>query len=169
VAEVIRRHAISTLLILLVAAGGCVRRGESGVARDVWFNSRLIHIRVPDGWELLALGERVRFRKGESSMTLESLWLPYGQQEFADWGRHQVEGAVQEHRREVKSRWVITVDAHEAVEMETWYRLDHTGVQRTLFVRADRDVIVLRTSGLVDADMLNAFRTIRDSIHFDRR
>ena len=71
--------------------------------------------------------------------------------------------------REIKSRWVIQIDGRQAVEMETWDKVDHSFPERMLLIREDRDVIAMSTFGTVDADMLKAFTAIRDSIRFARR
>ena len=69
-------------------------------------------------------------------------------------------------RREVKSRRTITIDSHEAVDVETWNRLDHTWPQRLLFLRVDDDLFALHTPGRADADTVAAFEAILGSLHF---
>ena len=166
---------------LLFSTSSCAERVEAGTPRQVRLNTRPVQFRVPDGWGLIGQTEQVRFVKGaqdaktlafqpgQSNITLKSLWLPYGQSEFADWGRAKLDGTIGTIQREIKSRWVIQIDGRQAVEMETWDKVDHSFPERMLLIREDRDVIAMSTFGTVDADMLKAFTAIRDSIRFARR
>ena len=54
----------------------------------------------------------------------------------------------------------------EAIDIETWNRLDHSNPQRILFVRDQEDVLALHTVRMAFADALAAFDAIRNSLHF---
>jgi hypothetical protein len=71
-----------------------------------------------------------------------------------------------ERRREVKSRERRTIDGREAMDIQTWSRLDHTFPQRLLFIYDDGDLLVLHTPRLADEQTASAFEAIRDSFHF---
>jgi hypothetical protein len=82
-------------------------------------------------------GPRKRFRNGESQIVLVDLEPATGRltesdlerlrdlDQFAEWGLAVLGGAGGDQRREVRSRRTVTVDLYEAVEIETWNRLDH--------------------------------------------
>jgi hypothetical protein len=110
------------------------------------------------GWDVLDQGAQKHFRKAESDIVLQNLGP-------VDW-EPALGSLHDDHRREVKSRRAITIDNHEAVDIETWNRLDHTWPQRLLFVRAADDVLALHTARLADEQTAKAFESIRDSLHF---
>jgi hypothetical protein len=85
---------------------------------------------------------------------------------LADTDAIALGGTRVDQRREVKSRRAIKIDQREAMEIDTWNRLDHTWPQRYLFVRADDDLLVLSTPRLADDETVEAFERIRDSLHF---
>ncbi len=58
------------------------------------------------------------------------------------------------------------LDGREAMDIETWHRLDHTNPQRIFFVEDDGDLLALHTVGMAFEDSLAAFDAIRDSLHF---
>ena len=85
---------------------------------------------------MLDQGKQKRFRKGEFEIVLQNLWLGQAATSRAwtrthDWGLAAV---GHDQRREVKSRRTLMIDGREAVEVETWNRLDHTNPQRFFFV-----------------------------------
>ena len=63
------------------------------------------------------------------------------------------------------------LDGREAVDIETWNRLDHTNPQRIFFIEAAGDLLALHTVRMALRDSLQAFDVLRASIHFvsDRR
>ena len=71
-----------------------------------------------------------------------------------------------DQRRDVKSRRAMTLDARDAVDLETWNRLSHTNPQRFIFLVNEGDLLVLYTSREGGAELVQAFASIRDSLHF---
>jgi len=149
------------LVIAVVAASACASRETPGAETTLVLGPHQVRVvvSVPAGWEALDQGALKRFRKGESEIVLQSL------------GKEDLEsGALArlspDDRREVKSTRTLLVGNHDAREIETWNRLDHTWPQRYVFVRADEDVIALHTPRLADPATLKAFESIRDSLHF---
>jgi hypothetical protein len=147
-----------------VVAAGCAHEGRAGAERDLELGSRQVRVSAPAGWELLDQGAVKRFRKGESQIALQNLGPAAAPVDLAAWGRAAL--ADDDERRALKSSRAVTVDSQEAVEVETWSRLDHAWPQRFLFVRIDDDVVALHTPGRADDDVVKAFDAIRDSLHF---
>ena len=83
--------------------------------------------------------------------------------QLAEWGLTQL---GHDQRRDVKSRRTLTVDGHDAVEIETWSRLDHTYPQRFLFVADSGDLLALHTPREADAASAKVFESVSDSLHF---
>lgn len=135
----------------------CTHREPAGVPRELDLGRHRVQVSVPTGWEVLDQGAQKRFRKGESEIVLQNLGKTTWDDGLASLEDNQ--------RREVKSRTAMTIDNHEAMDVETWNRLDHTWPQRLLFVRADDDLLALQATRLVDAETLSAFESIRDSLH----
>ncbi len=130
-----------------------------------------MQVTVPTGWEALDQGKQKRFRKGESEIVLEDLGpaTPPARDPDAliDWGLAEVGAGVgHDQRREVKSRRTFTLDGREAVDIETWNRLDHTNPQRLLLVNDDGELLALHTEGMAFEDSLAAFEAILASIKF---
>jgi hypothetical protein len=146
------------LVATLAAAPGCTPHDTPVVQKEIELGTHSIFLLVPEGWDLLDQGAQKRFRNGEISLVLENL------------GKTDVEPALaslqDKERREVKSQQQMTIDSHEAVDIETWNRLDHAWPERLLFVRADEDLLALHTTGRAAPATLSAFDAIRDSLHF---
>jgi hypothetical protein len=66
----------------------------------------------------------------------------------------------------VKSRRAVTIDGREAMDIETWHRLDHSNPQRIFFVIDEGDLLALHTVRMAPPDTLAAFDALRDSLHF---
>lgn len=132
------------------------------------FGARRVQVAVPPGWEALDQGNQKRFRRGEFEIVLQYLGpatpAPRDLDGLFDWGLAAV--GHDDKRRDVKSRRAVTLDGREAVDIETWSRLDHSNPQRMFFVRDDGDLLALHTVRMAFADTLAAFDTIRDSLHF---
>lgn len=150
----------TAVMTMVAAASSCAREKAAPAAteKQLEFGARRVQVTVPPGWDVLDQGAKKRFRRGEAAMVLEDL----GQ---VDW-EPALASLHDDQRREVKSRRQIAIDNHDAVDIETWNRLDHTWPQRLLLVRVDDDLFALQTTGLADADMVKAFESIRDSLHF---
>ena len=133
-------------------------REVAAVPKEPEVGSYRAQASAPAGWELLDQGAQKRFRKGESEIVLQNLGqatrtVAPGETEpirdlyqLADWGLATLTPLRNDDRREVKSRRRIVVDGHEAMDIETWNRLDHTWPQRLLFVRAGDDLFALHTT-----------------------
>lgn len=154
----IGHRAAWTLVAMFVAASACAQHEIPGVPTQLELGSHRVQVSAPAGWDVLDQGAQKRFRNGESEIVLQNLGKTEWDPALASLQDNQ--------RREVKSRNVIAVDNHEALDVETWNRLDHTWPQRLLFVRADEDLLALHTPRLADPDTLKAFESIRDSLHF---
>lgn len=128
------------------------------MSKELELGGHRIQVAARTGWEVLDQGAQKRFRKGELEIVLQNLGNTTWDDGLASLQDNQ--------RREVKSRTTVTIDNHEAMDVETWNRLDHTWPQRLLFVRAGDDLLALQTTRLVDAETLSAFESIRDSLHF---
>lgn len=159
-----------TIAVILVASSGCARENATPApagGRELEFGARRVQVTVPAGWEALDQGRQKRFRKGEFEIVLENLGPPTppprDPDALLDWGLAAV---GHDQRREVKSRRAVTIDGREAVDIETWNRLDHTNPRRIVFVRDEDDLLALHTPRMVFADSLAAFEAIRDSLHF---
>jgi len=173
------RHLVWPLVAALTSAAACASRDQANVEREFELGEHRVRVLVPVGWELADQGAQKRFRKGESQIVLvdlepETRRLAESELErlgdldqFAEWGLAVLGGAGSDERREVRSRRTITtIDSHEAVDVETWNRLDHTWPQRLLFLRVDDDLFALHTPGRADADTVAAFEAILGSLHF---
>jgi len=150
--------ALSLLAVTLVASSACARDTAQPASREFELGELRVQATVPAGWEALDQGAQKRFRKGESEIVLQNLGK-------ADWDKALKE-LSDDIRRDLKSRREISVDGNDAVDIETWNRLDHTWPQRLLFVRIGEDVLALHTPRLADEATAAAFETIRDSLHF---
>lgn len=71
-----------------------------------------------------------------------------------------------DQRRDVKSRNALKVGGRDAVDVETWNRLSHASPQRFLFIAHDGYLLALYTPRQADAGTLEAFASVRDSLHF---
>jgi hypothetical protein len=151
--------------------------GRTAGSREFEFGARRVQVTVPRDWEPLDQGQQKRFRKGEFEIVLQYLGpstslrpgpaTPPSRDsnfdELVDWGLAAV---GHNERSEVKSRRPVTVDGREAMDIETWNRLDHTNPRRMFFVKDDGDLLALHTVGMAFEDSLKAFESIRDSLHF---
>ena len=158
----ITRQMMWVLLAALAIASACAQRDGAEPQKELELGVHRVRVSIPAGWELLDQGMQQRFRKGELQIVLQNLGR-------ADVGLDTLGIDKNDPRREVKSRRAITVDQHEAIEVETWNRLDHSWPQRSLFIVVDDDVIALQTPGLMNAETVKAFEAIRDSLHFGAR
>ena len=170
-----RRTAWLTLarIVVVSASSGCAREKPTPVPQDkeFEFGARRVHVKVPVGWDALDQGQLKRFRKGEFEIVLQYLGpaTPPSRDfdELIDWGLAAVGAGVgHDQGREVKSRRAVTVDGREAMDIETWSRLDHANPQRIFLVQDDGDLLALQTVRMAFADTLAAFDAIRDSLHF---
>ena len=150
-------RATWTLVSTLAVMAACTPREPAGVPKEFELGRHRVQVSAPAGWEVLDQGAQKRFRKGESEIVLQNLGKTAWDDGLASLQDNQ--------RREVKSRTAMTIDTHEAMDVETWNRLDHTWPQRLLLVRADDDLLALQTTRMADADTLSAFESIRDSLH----
>ena len=157
----IRYRAACALVATVAVASACTSHGSAGVTKVLELGPHRVQVSAPAGWEVLDQGAQKRFRKGESEILLQNLGK-------TDWDAAlaSLTSLSDDQRREVKSRSAMTIDSHEAMDVETWNRLDHTWPQRLLFVRADDDLLALQTTRLADAETLKAFESILDSLHF---
>ena len=156
------------LVAVLAASGpGCVRDSATPAPREFQFGARRLQVMVPAGWEASDQGTQKRFRKGEFEIVLQDLGPrtppPRDMDELVDWGLAAV---GHNQRRDVKSRRKITIDGRDAMDIETWSRLDHTNIQRIFLVDDDGEMVALSTAGMAFEDSLAAFDAIRDSLHF---
>lgn len=71
-----------------------------------------------------------------------------------------------DQRRDVKSRQALKVGGRDAVDVETWDRLSHASPRRFLFIAHDGYLLALYTARQADAEVLKAFASLRDSLHF---
>ena len=158
------------LVLSLVVVSACEAREAAGVetALDLGPNAVRVVVSAPAGWEVLDQGAKKRFRKGELEIVLQSLGKTEitDLDQLADWGLPQLGSRGDKERREVKSRQRVSVRHREAIDVETWNRLDHTWPQRYLFMRAGDDAVAMHTPRLADADTVKAFESVRDSIYF---
>lgn len=145
------------LVSTFTVVAACAHREPAGVPKELELGRHRIQVSTPTGWDVLDQGAQKRFRKGESEIVLQNL----GNTTWDDG----LASLQDNERREAKSRTAATIDNHEAMDVETWNRLDHTWPQRLLFVRAEDDLLVLQTTRLADAETLRAFESIRDSLH----
>lgn len=164
-----RRTTWLTLAVVVATSSACARENATPAARErqLEFGGRRVQVTVPTGWEVLDQGKQKRFRKGEFEIVLQNLGPrtppPRDLDELIDWGLAAV---GHDQRRDVKSRRTVTIDGREAMDIETWNRLDHTNPQRIFFVTDDGDLLALHTVRMAFEDSLAAFDAIRDSLHF---
>lgn len=180
-----RRLAWPALALLVVAGSSACGDNVTPAAseakvspeREFELGGHRVKVAVPAGWDALDQGRQKRFRKGEVEIVLQNLGpstsLGSGPrtppsrdanlEELVDWGLAAV---GHNERRDVKSRRAITIDGREAMDVETWQRLDHSWPLRMLFVRVDDDLLALHTTRLADDGTVKAFESIRDSLHF---
>jgi len=163
-----------TLAFAVAASAACARDNQTPAAREFEFGAHRVQVTVPTGWEALDQGKQKRFRKGEFEIVLQNLGLSTtlgpgprtspvrDTDELIDWGLAEV---GHDQRRDVKSRRAVTIDGREAMDIETWNRLDHTNPQRIFFVNDDGDLLALHTVRMAFEDSLAAFDAIRDSFH----
>ena len=157
------------LTLVLLAAASCARTPPA--PKEFELRARRVQVTVPTGWEALDQGQQKRFRKGEFEIVLQNLESPKPPardlDELIDWGLAQLGAGVgHDQRREVRSRRTVMVEGREAVDIETWNRLDHTNPQRIFFVDDEGELLALHTERMAFADTLAAFDAIRDSLHF---
>ena len=164
-------------LLIAMLAAACGGHETAAVQKEIDLGPHRIRVSTPPSWELLDQGAQQRFRKGESEIVLQSLGPATRRvtrdeveeirdlDPLADWGLAALT-APNDQRREVKSRQKIMIDNREAIDLETWNRLDHTWPQRLLFVPDRNRLLVLHTPRLADAETMKAFASIRDSLHF---
>ena len=139
----------------------------AAIERQFEFGARRVQVAVPAGWDALDQGNQKRFRRKEFEIVLQYLGPrtppPRDLDALFDWGLAAV---GHNERRDVKSRRPVTVDGREAMNIETWHRLDHSNPQRIFFVKDDGDLLALHTVGMAFEESLAAFDTLRDSLHF---
>ena len=161
------RLRICAFALLLAATPACGEDRAAVMPKEFELGTHRVQVMVPNGWEALDLGKQKRFRKGEFEIILQKLGSPTTPprtlDEFIDWG---LAGVGHNQRREEKSRRTVMLDGREAVDIETWNRLDHTNLHRIFFVDADGELLALHTAGMAFKDSLDAYAAIRDSLHF---
>jgi len=152
------RPTVAVMFALALSSACASENATPAATKEFELGAHRVQVTVPTGWDALDQGDQKRFRRGEAEIVLQDL------------GKVEWEPALaalhDDRRREVKSRRAITIENHEALDIETWNRLDHTWPQRLLFVRVDDDLLALQTTRLTDADTAKAFDAIRDSLHF---
>jgi hypothetical protein len=153
----ISQRAVALLIVTVAAASACAPREAPAVQKELELGPHHIQVSAPAGWDVLDQGAQKRFRKGEADIVLQNLGK-------VDW-EPALASLQDDQRREVKSRRTLTIDNHNAMDIETWNRLDHTWPQRLLFIRADDDLLAIQTMRLADADTVKAFESIRDTLH----
>jgi hypothetical protein len=167
----VTRPMLATVLVLSFA---CRAEEPKPVPKEFEFGAKRVQVIVPTGWEALDQGQLKRFRNGEFEIVLEYLGpgpsTPIGPSDLdalVDWGLAKLDAGVGRNQgREVKSRGPVTVDSREAVDIETWSRLDHGNPQRFFLINDDGSLLALHTVRMAFADTLAAFDAIRDSLHF---
>ena len=158
-------------VVLLAMASACAREAPKPTPKTFELDAHRVQVMVPTDWEALDQGKLKRFRKGEFEIVLQNLGPPTppprDPDALIDWGLAAVDAGVgHDQRREVRWRHKVTIDGREAVDIETWNRLDHANPQRIFFVSEDGDLLALQTVGMAFADSHAAFETIRNSLHF---
>ena len=152
------RCAAWLIVATLAAASACTQDDTASIPKELELGPHHVRVSAPAGWEVLDQGAQKRFRKGEADIVLRNLGK-------VDW-ELALASLFDGQRREVKSRQSMTVDNHEALDVETWNRLDHAWPQRLLLVRADDDLLALEMTGRADDQTAKAFDALRDSLHF---
>ena len=171
----IARRTWLTFAVVVAASTACVR-DRVLISKEIELGTRRVEVLVPTGWELLDHGKQKRFRRGELEIVLQNLGHPTtpspfaqvapegaGFEELVEWGLAAV---GHDQRRDVKSRRAVTIDGREAMDIETWNRLDHTNPQRIFFVRDEGELLALHTVRMASQDSMAAFEAIRESFHF---
>ena len=158
------------IALVLAAASACGGSKETPAPKEFELGARRVQVTVPEGWEALDQGKQKRFRKGEFQIVLQNLGArkppPRDLDELIEWGLAALGADVgHDQRREVKSRRTVMLDGREAVDIETWQRLDHSNPQRIFFVDDDGELLALHTERMALADSLAAFDAIRGSLH----
>ena len=165
------RLRIGAFALALAAASACAQETPPPIPKELELGAHRVQVMLPTGWEALDQGKLKRFRKGEFEIVLQNLGPPAPPPRDPDaliaWGLAAVDAGVgHDQRREVRWRNKVTIDGREAVDIETWNRLDHTNPQRIFFVSEDGDLLVLQTVGMALGDSQAAFEAIRNSLHF---
>ena len=165
---------LRVLAVVLATASSCAREQPKPVSREFELGAHRVQLTVPTGWESLDQGKQKRFRKGELEIVLQNLGPatppPRDPVALGDWVLAELDAGVgHDQRREVRWRRTMTIDGRDAMDIETWNRLDHTTPQRVFFVADDGDLLALETVGMAFADSMAAFEAIRNSIHFRLR
>jgi hypothetical protein len=132
------------------------------------FGAYRLQFFVPEGWELIDHGKQKRFRRGEFEIVLERLDPQPDKPGVSGDPADRALAAIDhdDKRREVKSKNVTTLDGREALEIETWYRLDHSNPHKLVVFVYGKDLFVLSTVRYATGEMLKAFDAIRGSFHF---
>jgi len=161
--------AVAALVLATIGCGREVKTPDIPVTaeKQLEFGAHRLQVVVPTGWEALDQGKQKRFRKGEQNIVLQNLGSPTTQardlDELIDWGLASIGSS---ERQEIRSRHVTTIDGREAVDIETWSRLDHSYPQKITFFKDEDDLFALTTEGMAFEDSLAAFDAIRSSLHF---
>ena len=163
-----RVHCLALAVVALALSVVCARETPPPAPREFELGARRVQLIVPNGWELLDQGRQKRFRKGEFEIVLESLGRPTPADGnlnlLVEWALRALDH--NDERSEVKSRNTSVIDGREAVDVETWNRLDHSNPRRILLVKDQDDVLALHTVRMALADTLAAFDALRTSFHF---
>jgi len=152
-------RTVALLIVTVAAASACAPREAPAVQKELELGPHRLQVSAPAGWDVLDQGAQKRFRKGEADIVLQNLGK-------VDWDP-ALASLQDDQRREVKSRRMLTIDNHDAMDIETWNRLDHSWPQRLLFIRAGDDLLAINTTRQADPDTVKAFESIRESLHFD--
>jgi hypothetical protein len=159
------------IFALVALSYACAGSQAPPAPKEFELGAHRVQVTMPMGWEALDQGKQKRFRKGELEIVLQNLGPrtppPRDLDELIDWGLASIGADVgHDQRREVRSRRTVMLEGREAVDIETWQRLDHTNPQRIFFVEDDGDLLALHTERMALADSLAAFNALRDSLHF---
>ena len=163
---------LSCLALAFLTISSCARNppAPAPAATTFEFGTHRVQAIVPAGWEALDQGRQKRFQRGEAEIVLEHLspLLPLPDWDhLIDWGLMAVDARIgHDQPREIKSRRQASIDGRDAIDIETWSRLDHGNPQRIFLIRDEDSVLALHTPGMAFPDTLAAFDAIRDSLHF---